>query len=141
MHPFPGGGGGGCTGPWAAQHLSLGAWGLHSTRPRYPPPWGGPGATSLLPSPVTGSWLPPPFYGRGEGGKIPNQVSSALLFCGCFSFPAPSPPKKTPNLPHLPVRFPALCVPQRAEALPSGAEPPFPGVAGKGGDKNPPQTP
>lgn len=56
-HPW-----GGCTAPGAAQHLPPCGWGvcrgvLHRTQPRCPPR----GAASLLPSPVTGSWLPPRF--------------------------------------------------------------------------------
>lgn len=55
------------------------------------PACGGPGLP-LLPIAADRLLAPASFYGRGEGGRIPNQVSSALLFSFCVFFLVLLPP-------------------------------------------------
>lgn len=59
--------------------------GLHRTQPYCP--YSG-AARGCQPSPIAGDRLlaPASFHGRGEGGKIPNQVSSVLLYFLCVFY-------------------------------------------------------
>lgn len=66
---------------------------------------------------------------RGRKNPKPGEFCAPLLFLRVFPCPVTS---SLPG-PHLPMPFPAPCVPQRGAALPGGTALAFPGPAGKGG--------